>query len=187
MNQPMKQQKGVSLIEVLITMLVVALALLGAASAQIVSLRFQITAQGRYQAMQVAEIMIERMRVNNSRLTRAVQADANDTRYIAGTEYSNSTLIGTVAAPNCGNADANRCTAAQAAQRDLAEWRQMLANTLPDGRGALLPVLGQPNQRRVVVMWIEKRETAQDAAFTDDTCPGTKAENVRCLNLWVTL
>jgi type IV pilus assembly protein PilV len=189
-QQRKHQQLGTSLIEILITMLVVAVALLGAASAQILALRYQVTAQSRYQAMQGAEMIIEKMRVNNSRVTRAAAAAAPNTRYLAGTGYADS-LPPAPGQLTCGGAT-NVCNAADAAVRDLTEWRTFLNTTLPDGRGALLAVANQPNQRRVVVMWQEKREkeqTAADNPLVDDTCPeGRNAvPGVRCLNLWVSL
>lgn len=190
-------QRGSSLIEVLITMLVVAVGLLGAAGLQLASTRYQQTSAARTQAFIQADFIIEKMRVNNSNLTLANLATAvatPESAYLAPDAYGAADVL--PADPACGLNGQPACTAALAAQRDLREWRQSLARELPGGRGAIFPVAAagntEPNARRVVVMWREKaqQETADDITLgvvrTDATCPPPLVDGIRCLNLWVT-
>lgn len=192
-------QRGSSLIEVLITMLVVAVGLLGAAGLQLASTRYQQTSSLRSQALLHADFIVEKMRVNNAnlRFTNLVTAQANpETAYLAADEYDDADDLPDD--PACGLDGQPDCTAAEAAQRDLREWRQSLAQDLPGGRGSIYPVtnaggLTEPNARRVVVMWREKSEAATDnvanqaaAEATDATCPGAAVAGIRCLNLWIT-
>lgn len=192
-------QKGASLVEVLITMLVVAVGLLGAAGLQLASTRYQQTSTLRSQALLHADFIIEKMRVNNAnlRFTNLVTAQANPaTAYLAANAYAAAATLPDD--PACGLDGQADCTAAQAAQRDLREWRQALAQDLPGGRGSIYPVTNaagvtEPNARRVVVMWREKSEAATDnvanqaaSEVTDATCPGAAVAGIRCLNLWVT-
>jgi type IV pilus assembly protein PilV len=190
-------QRGATLIEVLITLLLVAVGLLGAAGLQLASTRFQQTSSMRSQALIQADFIIEKMRVNNSNLTLAnlaAAAAAPQTAYLAPDAYGAAAVE--PADPGCGLNGQPICTAAQAAQRDLREWRQSLARELPGGRGALYPVgaggVVEPNARRVVVMWREKpqNETDSDANLgidrEDDSCPAPRVDGIRCLNLWVT-
>lgn len=194
----LRSQAGATLLEVLITMLVVAVGLLGAAGLQLASTRFQQTSTVRTQALIQADFIIEKMRVNNAnlRLTNLAIAQANpETAYLAEDAYANANVLPDD--PACGLTGLPDCTAAQAAQRDLREWRQSLARDLPGGRGSLFPVANggdtEPNARRVVVMWREKSESATDNAAgaaavesTDASCPAAAVAGIRCLNLWVT-
>lgn len=190
--------RGATLIEVLITMLVVAVGLLGAAGLQLASTRYQYTSALRSQALIQADFIIEKMRVNNINMTAAnllLAQAAPATAYLAPNDYAAAAVI--PADPGCGLNGQPLCTPAQAAQRDLREWRQSIARDLPEGRGAIFPVadagVTEPNARRVVVMWREKSEAetnnvanAAAAEELDATCPGVPVAGIRCLNLWVT-
>lgn len=196
------RQSGATLIEVLITMLVVAVGLLGAAGIQLASTRFQQTSVMRAEAFQQANFIIEKIRANNSTATlvnAAAAAAMPDTAYIAAQDYANAALPAIPPAPPaCGLGGMAPCTAAQAAQRDLLEWRLSIQRALPGGRGAIFPVVGAAgaaefNARRVVVMWREKLDQAStntaglDAAENlDPECPAPQAGGIRCLNVWIT-
>jgi type IV pilus assembly protein PilV len=187
---------------VLITMLVVAVGLLGAAGLQLASTRFQQTSSVRTQALTQADFIIEKMRVNNATLrftNLAAAAAAPEGAYLAPDSYADADPEDDALPddPECGLNAQPVCTAAEAAQRDLREWRQSLARELPGGRGALFAVANggvtEPNARRVVVMWREKAEAATDnvagqaaVEATDASCPAPQVAGVRCLNLWVT-
>lgn len=191
-------QKGATLVEVLITMVVVALGLLGVGALLLASTRFQQTSSFRTEAIHQMEFVVEKMRVNNSVLSLANLAAAvaaPETAYVAPDAYDDAG--GLPANPVCGLSAQPACTAAQAAQRDLREWRQSLAQALPGGRGAIFPVAAagvtEPNTRRVVVMWREKSELETDtdanlaiANREDATCPEPRVDGIRCLNFWVT-
>ena len=202
-NPSLHQQKGASLLEVLITMLVVAVGLLGAAGLQLASTRYQQTSSVRTQALTQADFIIEKMRVNNATLrfnTVAAAAATPEGAYLAPDSYADADPDDGALPddPACGLNAQPVCTAAQSAQRDLREWRQSLARELPGGRGALFAVatgagVTEPNARRVVVMWREKAQAATDnvagqaaVEATDDSCPAPQVAGVRCLNLWVT-
>lgn len=179
-------------------MLVVAVGLLGAAGLQLASTRYQQTSTVRSQALLQADFIVEKMRVNNANLTftNLVTAQANpETAYLAEDEYPDADELPDD--PACGLNGQPDCTAAQAAQRDLREWRQSLARELPGGRGSIFSVADggttEPNARLVVVMWREKSEAATDNVANqaadevlDATCPGDPVPGIRCLNLWVT-
>jgi type IV pilus assembly protein PilV len=192
-------QQGATLIEILITILVVAIGLLGAAGIQLASTRFQQTSALRTEALHQANFIIEKMRVNNAvfGLANLPNIVANpDIGYLSANDYANAAVA--PADPGCGLAGQAACTAAQAAQRDLLEWKTSIGQMLPGGRGSIFPVtspagLTEANARRVVVMWREKRDNetnnvaGQDAAEdTDALCPAPAVAGIRCLNLWVT-
>lgn len=183
-------------------MLVVAVGLLGAAGLQLASTRYQQTSSVRTQALTQADFIIEKMRVNNATLRFAnltAAASAPESAYLAEDAYADADPEdgGLPDNPDCGLDGQAVCTAAEAAQRDLREWRESLARELPGGRGSLFAVADGgstiPNVRRVVVMWREKAEAATTntpglaaSEATDASCPGTLVPGIRCLNLWVT-
>ncbi len=192
-----RKQRGASLIEVLITMLVVALGLMGIAGMLLASTRYQQTSTHRAEAIHQANFIIEKMRVNNATTTLANLAAAQatpETAYLAEDAYASAGTLHSN--PNCGLDGQPNCSAAQAAQRDLREWRESLSDNLPGGRGAIFPVEAggntEPNARRVVVMWREKAESETDSDVAlgvnreDETCPAPRVAGIRCLNLWVT-
>ncbi len=190
------RQQGVTLIEILITMFVVAVGLLGSAGLQLASTRFQQTSYTRGQALVQAQFIAEKIRVNNSALTAAAPA-APANQYLEPNTHAAAGVVGSWPAnPNCGLAGQAVCTNQQAAQRDVLEWHQSLAARLPGGRGAILQIanpggLLDPTARRIVVMWREKQQSETDdaaAEFIDRFCPAAVAApaGVRCIDIVVT-
>lgn len=130
MNLP-RQQQGLSLIEVLITAVVMGFGLLAVAALQTVAVRGNYTAYQYTQATNLARGMVERMRSNP---LAAIDGDYN---LKAGTTPS-------AAGKDCKS---NTCTASELAEWDLADWFAELApsdfepgtdatagrDTLPDG------------------------------------------------------
>ncbi len=114
-----KMQRGTSMIEILVTLIVVAIGLLGIASMQMVSLKNANTSYQRYVASLYAYDMMERMRSNPA----GVQADQYDDLAVDGTESE----------VTCTNA----CTPAALAEMDAYEWGQQLRSNLPNGRGTV--------------------------------------------------
>ncbi len=106
---------GFTLIEVLVTMVVLSIGLLGLAMMQTVSLKYNHNAQLRTQATAFAYDILDRMRVNRN------QANAYTS------ELPNP-------APTCNHA---LSPTGDLAARDLAQWRNLLACQLLDGQGAI--------------------------------------------------
>lgn len=182
----MNAQQGATLLEVLITMLIVSFALLGIAGLQVASVRYQQTAYMRNGASIQVQIMAERIRSNAAALSEAADTSA----YRAANAYAAANALPTD--PACG-LGSSVCTAAQSAQRDLREWRQVLAQELPGGRGSIFPVssgsVTSVGARLITVMWAEKAQDSDDnlsAAPTDTNCPTPRVGGVRCLSLVVT-
>jgi type IV pilus assembly protein PilV len=180
-----RHQKGATLIEILVTMLIVSFALLGIAGMQLTSIRYSQSSSFREVAVNLAQGMSERIRTNTAALAEATDSSA----YRANNAYAAATTVPND--PACG-LGAAVCTAAQSAQRDLREWRQALQQELPGGRGAIQAVatggLTSPTARRLVVMWVEKAKDSDDnvsAAPTDTNCPTPRVAGVRCFTMVV--
>jgi len=189
-----KAQQGATLIEILVTMLVVAIGLLGAGGLQLSATRYQQTAHIRSQAVLQAQFITEKIRANSNAILNAAPLDAASS-YLAPEAYAAATLAALPADPGCGGATA--CTSPQSAVKDMRDWRTAI-QALPQGRGAIFPVTiagGVTDQaaRQVVVMWQEKQQNEagssanpDPAAAVDTGCPAPRVAGVRCLAVLVT-
>jgi len=135
-SAPPAVQKGAGLLEVLIAIVIIAIGLLGLAGLQTVSLQLNQGALVRSQASNLAYDITERIRANWS--------DA--------------------AAYNIGIDDEPESSPATIAARDIKEWRDALAATLPDGKGSV-EVAG--NRVTVVIQWLDAGD--DDIGFDRDT------------------
>jgi type IV pilus assembly protein PilV len=186
-------QSGATLVEILVTMLVVAVGLLGAAGLQLASTRYQQTAQLRSQALIAAQFITEKIRANGSAISAALPATPFNA-YLAADDYATASAL--PVDPACGLAAQPICTAQQAAQRDMLEWRRDMLPALPGGRGSIQTVAGgaftDNAARLVIVMWQEKQQnepgtaaTPNPLAVTDNTCPPPRVAGVRCMTVMV--
>lgn len=195
LNTSIKNQQGATLIEILVTMLVVAIGLLGAAGLQLAATRYQQTAQMRNQAVMQAQFITEKIKANNNAVIDATPPNPTST-YLAPQAYAAATLAALPADPVCGLTTA--CTSAQSAVKDMRDWRLSL-QALPDGRGAIFPLTGAGGEtdrtaRQVIVMWQEKQQNEvgtaanpnPDPVPVDQGCPAPRVGGVRCLTVLVT-
>ncbi len=134
----MKQQQrinGFTLIEILITVLILSIGLLGLAGLQVSSMKSNHSSYLRSQATIMAYDIIDRMRAN----PMAVQATITD--YVANSSYTvtKSSTPYTVSAPAVTSActTTTGCTPAQMANTDINQWRVELATQLPGGVGII--------------------------------------------------
>ncbi len=109
-----KLNKGFTLLEVLIAVLVLSIGLLGLAGLQLTGLRNNHSANLRGQATQFAYNMVDRMRANPVGLAAAL--------YNKPTPASTAACLTTTG-----------CTPTQLAQHDMFEWLANITSTLPDG------------------------------------------------------
>lgn len=154
-------QQGVSLIEVLVAILVIALGILTMLAMQINSTKLTKTSEMRAMGALLVGDLADRMRAN--------RAGFADNKY-AFTESANEPK----ALTSCTGKAAN-CTPEQMAQQDLAEWLTNIRFNLPSGTARVSPVdadatLGKSGVD-VWLIWIEPDE--KDAAGTPSpaACP----------------
>ena len=141
-NNLVKSNKGFTLIEVLIAVLVLSIGLLGLAALQANGLRSNFGSYTRSQAVILANDMADRIRANPTAATANLYDNIN----------------GPAGDPNsCLAAD---CTTAQIALHDTAVWYLNLQNALPNGTGT---VTGNGTVFTVSVMWDDDRSGAVGA------------------------
>lgn len=129
-------QRGFSLLEVLISVVVLSVGLLGIAGLQVTGLRFAHAANLHYTASSQANDMADRMR-------------ANRVGVAAGAYNSISTISATN--PGCISTG---CTPAQIASVDVAEWGASLSTLLPSGTGSVTGT-GAGSVFTITVSWSE--------------------------------
>ena len=136
-------QRGFSLVEVMVALLVLSIGLLGLAALQTTSLQFNTGSYHRTQATFLAYDIIDRMRAN-------IDAVANSD----GAGYDQPTSTDVTMSTNCDSAD---CTSAQLAIYDVRKWYERAAVTLP-GAAASPPTIQVEtgNEVTVTIKWMEQ-------------------------------
>ena len=117
------RERGFSLVEVLVAVVIVSIGLLGVGELALTGLREGAAALTRTQAVYLLNDMIERIRAN---------PDARDA-------YDCASYVGAPVERGCApsGAPAIQCTARELAEDDLARWQSLARDTLPSaGTGA---------------------------------------------------
>ena len=146
-----KYSQGFTLIEVLVSMVVLSIGVLGLGMLQLTSLQ---NTQGgflRSQATINAYSIIDAMRANIPAVTNG--------------NYDITMNTATPAAPTCYGLLAD-CTTAQMAAADISRWRAVLGSQLPNGLGQIVTAdLGTTTQVSIQVQWVVTRRPAEDHMF----------------------
>lgn len=161
-----KNQRGLTLIEVLIALLVLSIGLLGIAGLQLTGLRENQNAQYSTQAIYLANDMADRMRANPAGVAAANYNNIDSTSNI---DYDTQ--------PTCQAT----CNPAEIANIDAYEWLSVniptsIPNTLPSGQGLITNNNGA-GTFTITVMWDDDRQG------TGTNCNGAPENNLRCINL----
>ena len=186
---------GFTLLEVLVTVVVLALGLLGLAGLQVFSLKNNHVSYYHAIASQQAYDMEDRIRANLGPGPNIADPCGTSTGIVTGGSQgcSYDKLIAPPADPGCANT-ASGCTPAQMAQTDYRQWLMVNAALLPNGSGSVICQSGPPltpcvNQIfygarvfNIIVTWLEKDSSDANPAapFVDPNCPAGTAANVRC-------
>jgi type IV pilus assembly protein PilV len=138
-------QRGFTLIEVLVTVVVLAVGLLGLAGLQATTMRFNHSAYMRSQATNLAYDIADRMRVNRKQASDgAYDLEMPDTPQACTTPVLSGTL----------------------ANQDIQEWRNALACTLPSGTGSITRSGGVLTVR---IQWDDSRDSSNPQTFRMET------------------
>ena len=174
-RHPGRRQSGVSLIEVLVAILLVALGILAMAAMQANSTRIAKTTEFRAMGALLAADLADRMRANSAGvLYRAKDTDPATNYYKFEDRYPSDGVVDIDDdAPDCDNATSN-CTPQQIASYDLIQWRKAVAASLPGGwvRVSDVDTSGASPPENAVNLWLiwvdpDNTLTSSDAA----SCP----------------
>jgi type IV pilus assembly protein PilV len=148
-----RRMQGVSLIEVLVSIVIASIALLALAGVNAAALRYTKMSQYRATATQLAADMGERMRANKG--TSAANSGIFGGAYDFTTDFAGQADAASLPAQLCNTA-ASSCTVAEIAALDLAQWRILVRNQLPEGS-----VFLQTQAAQVAVnLWVIWRDPA---------------------------
>lgn len=166
------QSRGVSLIEVLVSIVIATVGLLALAGVNASSVRYTKMSQYRGTATQLATDLGERIRANK----------AGAANYAFVTNFAGQ--AGAPTAPTLCNTYAVTCSAAQLAAYDLYDWRLVVRSQLPEGSIYIL----YQNVQSAADVWVVWRDPAvanNDEMPTDASeCPAALSvaatPSVRC-------
>lgn len=137
-----KRQRGISLLESLVAVVVLAIAVLGMLVIQLRTLAETQTGVYRSQAVRAIEDLAERIKSNPAGFAQL-------SNYVADWETTPAT-----GGPNCVAA---ACTNEQLATWDLKQWRESVAQKLPNGQANTFlstdEVAGAQRQLGVMLAW----------------------------------
>ncbi len=131
-----RPERGFSLVEVLVALLVLSIGLLGLAALQTVGLKFNTQSYQRTQATLLGYDIIDRIRANS--IAKA-----------AGNYDSVTASYFPPSPPDCTSIT---CNPAQLATYDIAQWKTAIATMLTGGQGAIST---PSNVRVVTITWTE--------------------------------
>ncbi len=180
------RQRGASLLEVMVAILILSFGMLAMAGLHAVSIQQGKMAQFRGTAMQLGADFADRMRANRGAFDFTLPIAASP--YVYMVPYTSNPAA--VAVPACATAGA--CTAAERAAIDLAEWRNIARNALPGGNLYVTQDAGT-NILNVWVLWIdpEAKNTAGGGASMTSAqhCPAGVGGDIppQCLALRVVI
>jgi type IV pilus assembly protein PilV len=166
MNRQMTgKQRGFTLLEVLIALLILSIGLLGLAALQTVGLRSNQMATLRTLATQMSYDITDRMRANPDGLTTTNQF------YVIGTADPAPAIV-----TDC---DTDPCTTQALADYDLNKWRENVVS-FPGGLSSITQTTTSGvTTHTITVHWNETR----DPAVTGLTCPPASETDLRCIQL----
>jgi len=152
MLRQLKSQKGMSLIEAMVALVVISVGLLGIAALQIVALQQNSSSQWHSQAVWFSYEMSDRIKANNLVFNAYKDVDTSGS-------YSQ-------------DCQAASCTANQMITADAQDWKQRV-ETLPGGRGLIESSAN--NELVIKVMWDDEGTGA-----TGTDCSANKQTDLTC-------
>lgn len=167
-SSPRQSQRGATLIEVIVSFLIVSFGLLAMVAMQSTSVKIQKTSEYRAVGALLAADLADRMRANRVGFT------ANDYN-VTATSFSAPVAPPDLAAAACAASGA--CNAKELATRDLAEWQTTLFYSLPQGSAYVLRDAAQNSGGvDVWLLWVEPNAQtasgkAEDDASRMQNCP----------------
>ena len=159
----LSRQHGLSMVEVLVALALSGFALLALGSASATAVRYTKMAQYRATAMQLATDIGERMRANKG---SPAQDGSPATGFLAGdydflSDFASQASGADLPAQLC-NTPTSNCTPAQIAALDLALWRRLVREQLPQGS----VYLQRQSAAAAADLWLVWRDPA--VAATDE-------------------
>lgn len=164
-------QSGVTLIEALVTLLVISVGALGIASMQLAGLKYTSGSYARTQAVILADDMANRLKSN-----RVFAVDLDDDGDVSEDDspYELADFNTPNPVANAVDCLTVMCTETQLRDYDIETWRNELARVLPSGRGSITTEereVGNGITERefnIAIQWRQVSNSTQIVADQDD-------------------
>lgn len=176
------RQRGITLVESLVAIVVMALGVLGILGVQMRTLADTQTSVRRAQAVRLIEDLSERIRVNPSGLYQ-LASYAIDTPIPSTPPTAQDLAASQTLQNNCGS---TACTGTQLATRDRALWLATVQQSLPLGHARVFVVdsentLIDRRQLGVMISWRENERAMEDSNYAAVLqSPDSTASGVGC-------
>lgn len=163
MPSKLKAQDGITLIEVLVTVLVLAIGGLGIASMQLAGLKYTNGAYARTQSVILANDMVNRIKSNRSKALEGIGG--------GNSPYAIDNFGAQVTSTR--DCALNICDTDDLAVYDLSTWLEEIARVLPAGQGQITAVeQNNPNgitepQFTISLRWRQVANSTDQDATTD--------------------
>lgn len=149
-------QTGFTMIETLVSLIIISIGILGFALLQVESLKAAKTATERSKAVNFSADMLDRIRTNQSQLTNYATAS------ITGPGAA-PTICADTATTNTNITPLPECTAAQMAAYDIWQWRTQLEDPKAGfgngiGEGGITVTGTNPSTVTITIQWKERDE-----------------------------
>lgn len=146
-----RRERGFSMLEVLVSLVLIAVTMLGMAGLQLNALKLYKGATFRMQAVLLADEISERIETNK------IGATAGN--YVVATVSSTPSVAG----KNCVSSS---CAPDELAAYDLATWGTRIAANLPGSSWQITnPTAGNPSTYSIVVNWQDRRDNARQVTY----------------------
>ena len=167
------RQYGVSLIEVMVSIVIASIGLLALAGVNATSVRYTKLSQYRGTATLLATDIGERMRANKAGMAA----------YVLATNFAGQNAAPAAPVPLC-DAVVDTCTSNQLAAADMYAWRLLVRNQLPEGSAAIAHNAAQLASD-VWVVWRDPAVANDDEfALLTNECPANLSvagdRSIRC-------
>ena len=190
-NNKSQYQQGNTLIEAMVSLVILSFGLLGIAGLLLASTGQQKNSQSYSVASILINDITERMRANKNDLLQSTNnyMTPNLTSYEQAVDYTKNPPTSTI---NCNHLEVDCSAQGDLAASDLNTWLRRINTELPGGAGVITQLANDDvTSRRVVITWNDKAtSTSENASTSIDAvnCPAnflssTTPRTVRCITV----
>ncbi len=181
-----KNQKGLTLIEALVALVILALGVLGLAGVQTRLLVESRTTNSRALAIGLIDDLSNRLLLNRDAAIGKPISPQNSAVVPSAYTLAWSADPGTAADPTDCRDNANQCTGAQLATYDLMAWRRAVAAVFPGGQAIVFNSANDQRQIGIAIAWPENERklgsTADDALAKNPLTITAVGQGIACPN-----
>ncbi len=179
-----KKQKGLTLIEALVALVILALGVLGLAGVQTRLLVESRTTNSRALAIGLIDDLSNRMLLNRDAAIGKPVSPRNALAVPSAYTLAWSADPGAATDPTDCRNNANQCTGAQLATYDLMAWRRAVAAVFPGGQARVFNSTKDERQLGIAIAWPENERklgsNADDALAKNPLDVTAAAQGITC-------